>query len=110
MRKSVVINGKTYKPAELTFNNVCAMEEMGASLTDAKNRSMSLLRSYLAVTMNVPEEIAGQELEAHVIGGGEFTDLADCMAEAIEESGFFRALQQNQTEEAGQVEKETKKK
>lgn len=108
MRKSFVINGKTVRPAELTFNNVCKMEEMGASLTDAQNRSMSLIRAYLAICMNVPQEIAGKELEAHVIGGGGIEDIADAMSEAIEESGFFQAL--NKTEEEKTTAVENKKK
>lgn len=109
MRKSITINGKTYAPAELTFNNVCKMEEMGASLMDAKNRSMSLIRAYVAITENVPEEIAGQELEAHVIKGNGLDEIAEAMSEAMEESDFFQALQKEQGEETPEVEKKGKK-
>ena len=108
MRKSIEINGKNYVPAELTFNNVCKMEEMGASLTDAKNRSMSMIRAYVAITMNAPEEFAGAELEKHVIGGGKIDEVAEAMSEAIEESGFFQALQKNEEQETSAVEKQKK--
>ena len=108
MRKAIEINGKTYVPAELTFNTICRMEEMGAALTDAENRSMSLLRAYVSVTMNVPEKVGGEEFEKHIINGGKIDDIANCLTEAIEESGFFQALQKNEEQEASSV--ETKKK
>ena len=84
------------------------MEEMGASLTDAKNRSMSLIRAYLAITMNVPEEMAGSELEKHVVDGGTIDGIAEAMTEAIDESGFFRALQKNEEQETSTMEKKDK--
>ena len=108
MRTSIEINGKKYKPAEFTFNNVCKLEEMGASLSDASNRSMSMLRAYLALCMNKPAWVAGKELEAHVIAGGQFDGLAEALTEALEESGFFQALTKKSEEEASPM--ETKKK
>lgn len=92
MKTHMIINGKNYRPAALTFNNVCNMEEMGANLNEAQSKSMSLLRAYLAVSMNVTAEVAGNEMEAHVINGGDFTELGECLEEALKDSGFFQAL------------------
>ena len=40
--KTIHINGKTYQSAEMTFNNVCRMEEMDAPVTLGAKVSFSL--------------------------------------------------------------------
>ena len=110
MRKEIVINNHVYKPAEIDFNAVCMFEEMGIPISNAKGRDMSLLRAYLALCMNKPAENAGAELEAHVLSGGDISELASTLAEAIDESGFFRALRkETEKETPAQEEKRAKK-
>ena len=104
--KMIHIDGKTYRAAELTFNNVCLMEEMDAPITRTSKVSFSLLRGYLALCMNISKEEAGDILEKHIVDGGNFDELSDAMAEAIETSDFFRRLQENEGTEITEVEKE----
>lgn len=99
MRKVIVINGKSYPTAELDFENVCKMEDFGASLTDAESKPMNVMRGYLALCMKSIPDLAGKELEAHILSGGNFTELADALKEAIDDSGFFQALIKSQEEE-----------
>lgn len=104
--KTIHINGKTYQGAEMTFNNVCRMEEMDAPVTLGQKVSFSLMRGYLALCMNTSKENAGEELEKHILNGGTFDELSDAMAEAIETSDFFRKLQETATAETTEMETE----
>lgn len=104
--KTIHINGKTYQGAEMTFNNVCRMEEMDAPVTLGQKVSFSLMRGYLALCMNTSKENAGEELEKHILSGGTFDELSDAMAEAIETSDFFRKLQETATAETTEMETE----
>ena len=104
--KTIHINGKAYQGAEMTFNNVCRMEEMDAPITYGAKVSFSMLRACLALCMNTSKENAGDELEKHIINGGNMDDLADAMNEAVENSDFFRKLQETATEETPKVETE----
>lgn len=104
--KTIHINGKAYQGAEMTFNNVCRMEEMDAPITYGAKVSFSMLRAYLALCMNTTKENAGEELEKHVMSGGDFDELSEAMGDAIENSDFFRKLQETATEETQQVETE----
>ena len=104
--KTVQINGKKYQSAEMNFNNVCRMEEMDAPITYGAKVSFSMMRAYLALCMNTSKENAGEELEKHIVNGGNMDSLSDALAEAIETSDFFRKLQETATEETQQVETE----
>ena len=103
--KVIHINGKTYQSAEMTFNNVCRMEEMDAPITLGAKVSFSILRGYLALCMNTTKENAGAELEQHILNGGNFDEISEAMSEAIENSDFFRKLQETAETETPKVEK-----
>lgn len=112
MRKAIVINGKSYPTAEMDIENVCTMEDLDAPLTLASTKPISAMRAYLAICMKSTLELAGKEFEAHIIGGGSVSDLADALKEAIEESDFFQGLIKNQEEKTQTVqtkEKQSKK-
>ena len=104
--KTIQINGNKYQGAEMTFNNVCRMEEMDAPITYGAKVSFSMLRAYLALCMNTSKENAGEELEKHIVNGGTMDELSEVMADAIENSDFFRKLQETATEETPKVETE----
>lgn len=88
----ITINGKTYKAVALDFNNVCKMERMGAPISEITTNIMSTLRAYIALCMRKPIEIAGQEIEAHIIAGGSLKEIIEDFNAKVEESGFFQAL------------------
>ena len=90
MIKAIEINGKTLKPAELDFNAICDMEDLGVSIFDADNKGLSSLRAYLAITMHCGITEAGNELTEHLAKGGSLDGLAEAFAEAVKDSTFFR--------------------
>lgn len=103
--KIVHINGKSYNAAEMTFNNVCRMEEMDAPVTLGQRVSFSLMRGYAALCMNTTKENAGEELEKHIISGGNFDELSDALNYAIETSDFFRKISEDEEQTVAEMEK-----
>lgn len=95
----ITINGKTYKAVELDFNNVCRMERMGAPISEISTNIMSTLRAYIALCMRKPIEIAGREIEAHIVAGGSLKEIIEDFNAKVEESGFFQALRKNSEEQ-----------
>ena len=90
--KSFEINGITYKAAEFDFNLTCEIEEKGMSLADIRKKPMSFLRTYVALSGDMDVDIAGKEIEAHIMNGGTLDSVMDVMLEQLENSGFFRKL------------------
>lgn len=87
------LNNIEYKMPQMTFNNVCKLEEMGVSLTEIDKKPMAAIRGLLALAVGDPEK-AGRELEAHLEQGGDLQEILDEVVKAVNESGFFRALAQ----------------
>lgn len=100
----MIINGKFYKDAELDFNTVCEMENMGVSIQNIDDNIMSAARAYAAICMHKPLRIAGTEIEAHIINGGTLADILEPFNKKAEESGFFQALRRKAQAEESQEE------
>lgn len=88
--KKIEINGKTYDAAEIDFNAMCDLEEMGISLFEADNKGLSSLRAYLALSMGATTREAGAEIGEHIANGGNLDDLNKAFSEAVKESVFFK--------------------
>jgi len=100
MTKIFNVNGKSYKAKEFDFNLLCDLEEQGLSLEDIDKKPMSLIRTYLAFCGNLTKEQAGKEIEAHLASGGKFNDVVEAMSDQMNNSGFFRSIQQaNESQE-----------
>lgn len=95
--KTFTINGKKYKSAEVDFNFICDLEDMGISISDLRSKPLAVARAYFALCAGTDKDVAGAEIQAHMINGGALEELYDVLGKAIEESDFFRAL--NKTEE-----------
>ena len=97
------INGKRYKAPVFDFNTVCDFEEAGISLSEAKNKPMSMIRMYFTLLFDGDKEAAGKELEQHMINGGNFEELTNAMIKEMNESRFFQAIAKKteETDEAG---------
>ena len=95
--KTFTVNGTTYSAKPFTFNTVCDLEEMGVSMQDMQNKPMSVVRAYFAVCAGKGQDFAGEEIEKHVIAGGNFNDVIEAMSEEMDKSDFFRALQSRET-------------
>lgn len=97
MNRLFTINGRQYKAAAVDFNFVCDLEDMGISLSEFKSKPMAIARAYFALCANASKDVAGVELQSHMVNGGKLEELYEVLGKQIEESDFFRAL--NTTEE-----------
>ena len=87
------VNGVKYTSKPFTYNVICDLEEMGVSLQDMANKPMSVVRAYFAICTGRGADYAGEQIEAHVIKGGNFNAVLEAMNEEMDKSDFFRALQ-----------------
>ena len=100
MTRTFTINGKLYQAREITFNTICELEDAGVSLTEIEQKPISTVRSYFAICLGGNKEVAGQEIEKHIINGGNLDEIMTAFREELADSDFFRALTKNQDEEA----------
>lgn len=106
--RNFVINNVRYNAKPFDFNLICSMEENGVPLQDMQKKPMAMLRAYFAECSGLDNEAAGNEIQSHVVGGGNFNDLYKVMGEEMNDSDFFRALKPTETEDAPEVEKKKK--
>ena len=86
------INGNEYEGAKYNYNTHCDMKEMGCDIAKFSKNPEGVLRAYFAVSSGLSLEQAGNEIEAHLIGGGSLNDLAGALQEEVTKSGFFQTL------------------
>jgi hypothetical protein len=92
--KKIIINGKEYVAKEFTFNLVCDLEDMGYDMESMGKKPMAMIRAYFSLCAGVTEEVAGRELENHIVGGGNFSEISEVIQEQLENSDFFRNIMQ----------------
>lgn len=110
MSRFFTINDKRYQAKPFDFNTVCDLEDNGVSLAEMTKKPMSMARAYFALCFNGDKEKAGIEIQEHVKKGGDFNELYTVMGDEMNDSDFFRALNQKQEQETQEVEgKEDKK-
>lgn len=95
--KSFTVNGQKYNAKPFSYNTVCDLEEMGVSIDKIKDKPMGVVRAYFALCADIDLETAGNEVEKHLANGGSIDEIANSMTEMVNESGFFRSLQNQQT-------------
>lgn len=86
------INGTKYEAKPFDFNLICDLEDMGISLEEMGKKKMSMIRAYFAICAGKDSEFVGEELNAHLVGGGKFDDIVESMSKEMEISDFFQAL------------------
>lgn len=99
--KSIVLNGQTYDIPEMTFEQICRLEENGVYLLNMnrKDRNVaSMLRGIVAWIIDAEPEVASATIQAHLEKGGRIDDILIAVREAMEESGFFGNNQARQGE------------
>lgn len=97
--KSIVLNGQTYNIPEMTFEQICRLEENGVYLLNInrKDRNVaSMLRGIVAWIIDAEPEVASATIQAHLEKGGRIDDILIAVREAMEESGFFGSKQARQ--------------
>lgn len=87
-----VINNKRYIAKELTFGAVRQFENNGLSLSDISKKPMSLASAYLAFCSGTSIDFADNEIQEHVINGGNLDGVFEAVTGAMNESRFFQAL------------------
>lgn len=90
--RTFLINDKRYVAKEFTFGAVRQLEGYGLSLTDVQNKPMTLAAAYLAFCANINMDAADNEIQEHVIKGGNLDGIFEAVTEAMNESRFFQAL------------------
>lgn len=102
MTRTFTINGKLYQAREITFNTICELEDAGVSLTEIEQKPISTVRSYFAICLGGNKEVAGQEIEKHIINGGSLDEIMTAFREELADSDFFQALTKTANEEAAE--------
>lgn len=90
--RTFLINNKRYVAKEFTFGAVRQLEGYGLSLTDVQNKPMTLAAAYLAFCANINMDAADNEIQEHVINGGNLDGIFEAVTEAMNDSRFFQAL------------------
>lgn len=108
--RTFTVNGKRYNAKPFDFNTVCDLEDSGVPITEMAKKPMSMARAYFAICYGGDKEKAGQEIQAHVIGGGNLNEIYTVMGEEMNDSDFFQALNQKEEQDAQTVEIEKEKK
>lgn len=98
--KSFKINNRTYIAKPFDFNLVCDLEDVGIDVMQGKFSNTSLLRAYFAICSGFDKETAGAEIQAHVMNGGTLTELNEVIGHEIENSDFFRKLNETAEQKA----------
>ena len=91
----ITVNGQKYKARPMDLNAICDLEDMGVQLSDWNRKRMSFIRGYIGICMSTDMYTAGEELQKHLMNGGTIEEVSKVIAKEVEESDFFRSLQQN---------------
>ena len=95
MDRLLKLNGRTYKAADFDLNLICDFEDRGITLDDISNKMFSVLRQYVASSVETDVKTAGNMLSEHLKNGGKLEDISDVMSAAMEDSGFFRSTSES---------------
>ena len=111
MKKFFTLNKRRYEAKEFDFNTICDLNEMGIDFEKLQKSPAPAIRAYIALCMDADKDIAGREIQEHIIAGGKLDEISEIMGEMLEKSDFFQAL--NKSEEtntpAEKTEEEKKK-
>ena len=102
------LNKRVYQAKELDFNFICILGENNIDLSDIGKKVLPAIRCYVAYCMDADVDVAGTEINAHVINGGKLEDIINVFNEKAEESDFFQALGKTETQETPTTKKSKK--
>ena len=109
MANRFTVNGVTYTAKPFDFDLVCELEDMGVTFERIDSMPMSLIRGYFALCSNTDRATASSLIQNHITKGGNINDIIEPMAKEMNESDFFRALSERQTEESTESKSKAKK-
>ena len=88
----MIINGKEITAKPIDFNATIELNDLGGDIYSFGTKPLAALRAYLAYCEGVSAEEAGQEIEAHIVGGGDLSDLSTAFMKACDDSAFLKAM------------------
>lgn len=104
------INQVTYNAQPFDFNLLCDFEEMGVSVADMGKKTMTTARTYFALCCGGDKEFAGNQLQEHLIKGGNLDGLIGAMLKEMQTSDFFQTMVNMNSSEKDAPKKVTKAK
>ena len=93
MKQKITLNKKEIVIPEFTFNTMIDLEERGVSLAELQSTPMKFIRAIIALSLNVSNDEAGNEIQKHIENGGKLDEVINSVTTSISESGFIKALQ-----------------
>ncbi len=108
--KTFTLCGTTYNSVPFDFNMICALEAAGLSLNEVKGKPMLMMRTYVAKCADVSYDEAGLLINKHVVNGGKFDKILECLSDEMAESDFFRALAEKNEQDGEKTATATSKK
>ena len=88
----MIINGKEITAKPIDFNAAIELSDLGGDIYSFGTKPLAVLRAYLAYCVGIDAEAAGREIESHIIGGGDLSDLSAAFMKACDDSAFFKAM------------------
>lgn len=110
--KNVTINGREYDVPELDNNAIIELADNGLDIFSKsfkKKSTLSAARAIIAWIEGIDVEDAGEEMQNHIVNGGDLQDLLEAFNTAIGESGFIKALMTRAAAEKAGVAPQDKK-
>lgn len=89
MNKTFTINGKQYNAVEMDFNTIADLSAMGIELLGGDFPLLKTFRAYFALCSGLNERKAGDEINAHLMNGGNLDELAEAFNDRCLNSGFM---------------------
>lgn len=89
MEKTFTINGKKYTAIPMNFNTVADLSELGLDMMSGNMPYAQTVRAYFALCAGIDKHEAGNEINAHVLAGGNLTELTDVFQYECANSGFM---------------------
>jgi len=89
------INGVAYKAMPVDFNMVCEFEDAGLSFDDLGKKMTSFVRGYFSICAGISIAEAGNQIQEHILKGGNLVEITTAFTKEIESSDFFRTLKEN---------------
>lgn len=88
----MIINGKEITAKPIDFNATIELNDLGGDIYAFGTKPLAALRAYLAYCAGIDAEAAGREIESHIVGGGDLSDLSEAFMKACDDSAFFKAM------------------
>ena len=109
-KEKFTINNRVIQAKEIDFNFVCMLEVEGIELARMGKSFMNIIKVYVSYCMGVDSDVAGNEINQHMINGGNLNELTEILSKKMDESDFFHAMQKSSEEENPATEEKNTKK